>query len=101
MKLKNDKERIAFLEDYRNLDHGWYPWKEDGDLQRRMWRLDLPGCAIIVEEQLQTFEWPRKHETWNVKHWYVVSDWKRPFANNTASRFLALAALKKELKNET
>jgi hypothetical protein len=26
--LKNDKERIAFLEDYRNENNGWCLWKQ-------------------------------------------------------------------------
>ena len=34
--LKNDKERTAFLEDYRNLENGWYLWKDYRDINRRM-----------------------------------------------------------------
>lgn len=37
-KLKNDKERAAFLDDYRNTDSGWYLWKEDDDRQIALWR---------------------------------------------------------------
>ena len=33
-KFKNDNERIAFLEDYRNEQNGWYLWKHDEDLDR-------------------------------------------------------------------
>lgn len=32
--FKNDKERIAFLEDYRNTRNGWKLWKCDEDLSR-------------------------------------------------------------------
>ena len=94
LKFKNDKERISFLTDYRNLDHGWYLWKEDPDLDRKMWRLDLDGVSLIVEEQLHTFTYPNKHEAWTVAHWFIVEDWKGPFQDNVASRTLALAKLK-------
>lgn len=94
-KLKNDKERIAFLEDYRNMDNGWRLWKEDQDLWRRWWRLDLTDdCSFVVEEQCQTFAYPEVHDAWCVVHWYIVEAWDRPFANWTASRSIALARLK-------
>ena len=95
MKFKNDKERIAFLEDYRNVDHGWYLWKEDDDLKFRMWRYDLPDAALIVSEQLRTFTWPDEHEEWTVAHWYIVKDWSGLFADQAASRTMALAELKR------
>lgn len=96
MKFKNDKERIAFLEDHRNEKNGWYIWKHDDDMQRTWWRFDLSDRALIVEEQLQTFKWPDKHTTWAVMHWYIINDWHGLFADQVASRTLALAALKKE-----
>ena len=96
MKFKNDKERIAFLEDYRNEEHGWYLWREIDAPQKRWWRFDLGSCALIVEEQPQTFTWPEKHVSWRVACWYIISDWHGFFADQVASRSLALAALKKE-----
>lgn len=93
-KLKNDKERIAFLEDYRNMDNGWYLWKDDGDLDRKWWRYDLDDCALIVEERLQTIHWPSDHLSWIVDHWYIIRDWHQPFEDGAASRTLALAVLK-------
>lgn len=95
MKLKNDKERSAFLEDYRNKDNGWYLWKEDGEISRRMWRYDFPDCALIVEEQLITYNWPNDHITWSVVHWYIVRDWHQPFADSQASMSLARQEVKK------
>lgn len=92
--LKNDKERIAFLEDYRNESHGWYLWKDDGDLNRKWWRFDLDDCALIVEEQIQTIPWPNVHLRWTVVHWYIITDWHKPFADGVASRTQALALLK-------
>ena len=38
MEFKNDKERLAFLDNYRNTDHGWYQWKKDEDLGRAWWK---------------------------------------------------------------
>ena len=100
-KFKNDKERIAFLEDYRNEKkydgwNGWYLWKHDEDLQRSWWRLDLPDSAIVVEEQQRTYTWPNVHVTWTVMHWYIVTDWSGniPFGDFVASRSLALAKIK-------
>ena len=101
-KFKNDKERIAFLEDYRNekkYDHwnGWYLWKHDEDLQRSWWRLDFPdGSSLVVEEQRRTYTWPNTHVAWTVMHWYIVTDWSGniPFGDFVASRSLALAKIK-------
>ena len=96
--LKNDQARIAFLEDYRNFDNGWYLFKEDDDLGRRMWRFDLPECALIVEERRQTTFNPYIREKerikWFVFKWYVVTDWHRPFEDNAGSRTMALQKLK-------
>ena len=97
-KFKNDKERITFLEDYRNQDNGWYLWKHDQELERSFWRFDLDECALIVEEELSTIAWPSIHEKWIVSRWYVVKNWNRPFADARASRTLALAALKETEK---
>ena len=97
-KLKNDKERTAFLEDYRNTENGWYMWKDDYDLGRSWWRYDLDDCALIVEEQLRTFQWPNEHVTQSVMHWYIVEDWNKPFGDSVASRTLALKKLKEAVK---
>lgn len=94
MRFKNDKERGAFLDDYRNEQNGWYLWKGDDDINRKMWRRDLPDCALIVEEQQITYRWPAEHVTWSVVHWYIITDWEAPFADGQASRSQALAKLK-------
>ena len=52
--FKNDKERIAFLEDDRNGNNGWYLWGDNQELGRRWWRYDLPDCAFVVEEEKHT-----------------------------------------------
>lgn len=74
-KFRNDKERIAFLEDYTNTKNGWKLDKEDTGKSRRWWRLDLPdGTVLIVEEELRTFIWPIKHTEWNVLTWFIIKD---------------------------
>ncbi len=97
-KFKNDKERIAFLEDYTNEENGWYLWKEDNDLERKWWRYDLDDCALIVEEKLQTLHCPTNHQKWIVTHWYIIKDWHQPFEDGAASRTLALKVLKEAEK---
>lgn len=99
-KFKNDKERIAFLEDYRNQDHGWRLWKNDIDLERKLWRLDLEDVSLVVEEQLQTIQWPTAHQKWIVKNWFILDSSGRPFADGTASRTQALAVLKEAGKKK-
>ena len=104
LKFKNDKERIAFLEDYRNEENDWYLFKEIEDMQRRWWRFDLPDCALIVEEDRQTFTWPEKHIEWSIYNWFIISDWtfsEKTFRDQVASRSMALRELKrveKEMK---
>ena len=94
MRFRNDKERGAFLEDYRNEKNGWYLWKKDDEINRKMWRRDLPDCALIVEEQQVTYRWPDKHVAWAVSHWYLISDWHIPFADGQVSRSQALEKIK-------
>lgn len=98
MRFKNDRERGAFLDDYRNERNEWYLWKEDDDIGRRMWRRDLADCHLIVEEQLITYRWPKEHVTWSVMHWYIVEDWSIPFADSRGSRTSALQKLKEYAK---
>lgn len=96
-KFKNDKERIAFLEDYRNRDNGWYLWKHDPMLQRIWWCYDLPDkTMLVVEEQKRTLSWPNIHTEWLVMHWYIVPDLESSpiFGDCVASRSLALAKIK-------
>lgn len=101
LNFKNDKERIAFLDDYRNTENGWYLWKEDDDRQIALWRFDLPGDiaggAIIVEEELRTYEWPERHRTWSIRRWYIITDWsceKQTFGDQVSSRTMALNLIK-------
>ena len=94
MRLKNEKERNEFLKDYRNGQNGWYLWKEDDDINRKMRCRELPDCALIVEEQQITYRWPHEHIDWSVMHWYIIEDWSQPFADGQASRTQAFAKLK-------
>lgn len=97
--FRNDKERIAFLEDYRNTENGWILWKQDEDLERRMWRYNLPdGAALIVEEQELTCNYLTVHSRWFVIHWYIVESgedyYSKHFGDWVASKTLALNKLK-------
>ena len=97
MKFKNDKERLAFLGDYRNTSAGWYLWKEIEDIDRRFWRFDFFDCSFVVEEQLMTLRYPNVREEWRLLHWYIVEDWRKPFADSVSCRSDVLARLKKEV----
>ena len=90
--FKNDKERLAFLNERREED-GWYLWYEDLDLGRRMLRFDLEDCAIIVEEIDKTYFWPEEH-LGKIERWYIITDWEAPFEDGTASRTMCLAKLR-------
>lgn len=101
LELKNDKQRLAFLDDYTNKENGWYLWKYDDDLQRRWWRYDLPDCALIVEEDQQTFTWPNVRIEWRKRDWFIIRDWSqntKTFRDQQASRTLALAEIKRVQK---
>ena len=98
MKFKNDKERIAFLEDYRNKEKGWYLWKYDKDLQRSWWRCDLPDCSLIVEENWVTVTWPYRREERRIVNWFIIRDWtfnQATFRDQVASRSMALKEIKR------
>ncbi len=97
-KFKNDKEHIAFLDDYRNIDNGWRLWKEDPDIGRRWWRNDLLDSSLIVEEEQRKYKWPDTHITWTVVHWFIVTGGADVFSEYVASRTLALAHLKEVMK---
>ena len=97
-KLKNDKERIAFLEDYRNEQNGWYIWCESDATDMKWWRYDLDDCALIVEERYQTISYPKPERKWIVSKWYIIHDWQAPFSDGAASRTMALAEIKKRAK---
>lgn len=95
MKFRNDKERIAFLEDLKQ-EQGWYRWKIDEDLGRVWWRRDFPDCYIVVETKKQTLHWPKDHIEYLKFQWYIVpADWEQPFEDTRGSRTLALKEIKR------
>jgi hypothetical protein len=103
--FKNDKERKAFLEDYRNAANGWYLWTYDNALERRWWRLDMTeGISFIVEEDNLFFAYPKRHDEWTPQQWYITDqriaqyacgDEKPHFGNYRASKSQAMEYLKK------
>lgn len=38
LELKNDKQRLAFLDDYTNTENGWYCWKYEITMLSRSWK---------------------------------------------------------------
>ena len=64
----------------------------------------MPDCALIVEEDMMTFEYPEKRVDWYIHNWFIIKDWtfsEKTFRDQVASRSMALRELKrveKELK---
>ena len=103
--FKNDKERKAFLDDYRNTKNGWYLWTYDNALERRWWRIDLKDdISFVVEEEKMYFAFPKRHDEWTPKQWYITDqriaqyacgDERPHFGNYRTSKSQALEYLKK------
>ena len=101
LELKNDKQRLAFLDDYTNEENGWYLWESWFSMTRRFWRYDLPDCSIIVEEDDWTLTWPEKTVKKRIENWFIIRDWTfktATFRDQQASRTLALAEIKRVQK---
>lgn len=96
MSLRNDKERTAFLEDYRNTENGWEVWDKSLLGQRFWWAWEFPDRSrtIIVEEKLWDSIWPRKEKKWIPAEWFILQDKEQPLANQHASKTLALEEIK-------
>lgn len=110
MKFKNDKERIAFLEGYKDeqsqYSSNWSIWKQDDILGRRIWSTHVGMTIFFVEEEFRTFEWPKRYRTWHTVNWYVYEgpmtnafSGEMTFGDRRASRTMVLARLK-ELERE-
>lgn len=100
VRLKNDKERIAFLE-ARKPEEGWNLWRGDDELGRRFWIYETEGgTGILVEERLQTMLYPKKAPRWIERNWYLITDWREPVEDQKASRTQALMFIRglKEFK---
>ena len=73
---------------------GWYLWLEIGDINRKFMRCDIEDVSFIADMREQTFTYPNKHVSWSTHHWYIVSDWKKPFEDNVASLSMCIDQLK-------
>lgn len=121
MAFKNDKERIAYLEAYRDWDKKsagpltdeWQLMIQDNMLGRR-WLYVEPakGVRFVVEQAFRLIEWPKRQRIWTTKNWYIVEGELEPtdeeiyrtpggctFEECAASRTMALNRLK-ELQKE-
>ena len=101
MQLRNDKERRAFLDDYRNEHNGWKLWKSDEEMERRLWRNDMQDVTLVVEEERRTFLYPAKHSDWIVMHYYAAgavipagARWKHHFGDYQISKTAVMGILK-------
>lgn len=94
--FKNDAQRREFLEGYYKKDSGFEPWKGDGEIGIRWWKIDFDnGLSIIVEERMQTVE---KSRRWICHDWYIVRDWSKPIWDQRGCITNAVAALKAQRK---
>lgn len=97
--LKNDKLRSSFLEDHENTERGWMLWLKNDLINRRIWRYNLPdGSSIYAEDELMTFEFPVKVQSWHTIRWYLRSLEQdvsgAPFADSLSSKTLLMVKLK-------
>ena len=95
----NDDDRIKFLEHHTSAELGWYLWQDLSDtVGLRWWRNDdvLKDAALVIMEELHTVTWPEEKMTWSVKHYYVVRDWHKPFADAVTNRTQVLKEMKKK-----
>lgn len=103
IRFYNDKDRIAFLENYRNDEAGWYLWHDMADtVGLRWWRHDdvSDDFALVVVEELFSGTtpdiWPETTPRWRAKHYYMVRDWGQPFADAVTNRTQVLKEMKKK-----
>lgn len=101
MILKNKKQREEFLDNYSSDAQGWYLWKEDDDIDRRMYRRDIScsrdgeelQAAIIVEEEQHSLIWPKPRVVWSARRWFKIDSWTAPFADQRVSKTQLVAFL--------
>ena len=98
--FKNDKERAAFLDDYRDAEAGWKLWKDDPETGIRWWRFDLPAGVLIVEERECELVYPITHRDYIVRQRYIIQDEEKPFGSQQASRTQQIAWLKEMEKKK-
>jgi len=87
MTFKNDTERIAYLDAFKEFDNPektgyakeWAEMLLDTVFGRR-WLYVIPAKDVffIVEQAYQTIEWPKKHLMWRTKNWYIVEGQLNP-----------------------
>jgi len=106
-RFRNDTERAAFLDNYREESAGWYLWKEDPELGEKIWRNDLSDTHYYaVREVFETSLWPKKHQKWYAIDRYIVDlgdpeeEFPPTFHDQRASRTQQLTDLKEFQKKE-
>lgn len=104
MALRNDKERAAFLDNYRDDCNGyWYLAKMLSEYGRRFFAYYGNGYTVFVEDELQTVTWPKKGQKWLSRAFYLVTDEDskkgKPFADCRKSKTEIINWVKDKRKN--
>lgn len=102
MALRNDKERMAFLDDYANdVNAYWYLAKMLTGYDRRFFAYRGTDYTVYVEDELQTMTWPKRHEKWISRSFYLVPDepgTRKPFADYRMSKTMIINWIKERRK---
>lgn len=102
MALRNDKERMAFLDNYTDdCNAYWFLAKMLTGYDRRFFAYQGDGYSIYVEDELQTLTWPKKHEKWLSRAFYLVpleNGTRKPFADYRMSKTQIINWIKEHRK---
>ena len=100
LSLPNDKERMAFLDNYTDGEN-WYLAKQIGPYNRRFFAYPGDGYTIYVEDELQTVLYPAKAEKWISKSFFLVEgEINKPFADYRVSKTQIINWIKEKRRKE-
>lgn len=98
--LPNDKERMAFLDNYTHTGD-WYLAEALRTYGRRFWAYPGDGYTIYVEDELHTAKWPKIEEKWISKSYYLVEgEIDNPFADYRVSKTQIVNWVKEKRRKE-
>lgn len=88
MALRNDKERMAFLDNYKDDCSDYWHLKNISVFDRRFFAYEGDNYTVYVEDELQTVHWPKTAQKWISKSYYLVEGKRdgRPFSDYRMSR---------------
>lgn len=103
MALRNDKERMAFLDNYKDdCNSYWCRVKIIAPFDRRFFAYSGDDYVIFVEDELQTVHWPKTAQKWISKSYYLVEGERddRPFSDYRMSRSQIVNWIKERRREE-